>query len=364
MGRRMSAMEAIASTDAVPRDAPGTREIGFSVPARYNASAILFDNLAAGRGDRCAVTGPAGTRTYAELAADAAAFGAGLLSLGLQRGDRVLLFLDDTPAYPAALFGAIRAGLVPLLINTLTPSDLLQFYLADSGARRLRSAMPPSPTGSMRRPATARALETLVVVNGEAAAPGPVATQSAARVARRGRRRRSRPPTRIATTWRSGCTRRARRAGPRASCTCSTTWPTRTSPTRATCWRLSERDVCFSVPKIFFAYGLGNSITFPFAVGASSVLLPGQPKPAAIFDCIARYRPTVFFGLPTLYTALTKAPEAQVGRPLQPAPCRVGRRGALGRGVQRAGRRCRASRSWRAWAPPRCCTSISPTRPR
>jgi acetyl-CoA synthetase len=74
--------------------------------------------------------------------------------------------------------------------------------------------------------------------------------------------------------------------------------------------QLGENDICFSVPKIFFAYGLGNSITFPFAVGASSVLLPGQPKPSAIFDCIARYRPTVFFGLPTLYTALTKAPEA------------------------------------------------------
>jgi len=65
------------------------------------------------------------------------------------------------------------------------------------------------------------------------------------------------------------------------------------------------------VPKIFFAYGLGNSITFPFSVGASSVLLPGQPRPGAIFDAIARYRPSVFFGLPTLYTALTKAPEAK-----------------------------------------------------
>jgi len=106
--------------DRVPRDAPGCREIGFAVPDRYNASAILFDNLA-GAGHRRAVTGPAGSRTYAELAAEACAFGAGLLSLGLGRGDRVLLFLDDTPAYPAALFGAIRAGLVPVLINTLSP---------------------------------------------------------------------------------------------------------------------------------------------------------------------------------------------------------------------------------------------------
>jgi acetyl-CoA synthetase len=75
--------------------------------------------------------------------------------------------------------------------------------------------------------------------------------------------------------------------------------------------RLTPEDICFSVPKIFFAYGLGNSITFPFSVGASSVLLPGQPKPASIFECIARYRPTVFFGLPTLYTALTKSSEAR-----------------------------------------------------
>ena len=82
---------------------------------------------------------------------------------------------------------------------------------------------------------------------------------------------------------------------------------------------LTPDDICFSVPKIFFAYGLGNSITFPFSAGASSVLLPGQPKPAAIFDAIARYRPTVFFGLPTLYTALTKS-EDRHRRSVQPAP--------------------------------------------
>src|SRR3977135_2527922 len=71
--------------------------------------------------------------------------------------------------------------------------------------------------------------------------------------------------------------------------------------------KLGLDDICFSVPKIFFAYGFGNSITFPFSVGAATLLLPGQPKPAAIFEAIERFRPTVFFGLPTLYTALTKA---------------------------------------------------------
>jgi benzoate-CoA ligase family protein len=71
--------------------------------------------------------------------------------------------------------------------------------------------------------------------------------------------------------------------------------------------KLEPGDICFSVPKIFFAYGFGNSITFPFAAGAATLLLPGQPKPAAIFEAIARFRPSVFFGLPTLYTSLTKA---------------------------------------------------------
>ena len=71
--------------------------------------------------------------------------------------------------------------------------------------------------------------------------------------------------------------------------------------------KLKPDDICFSVPKIFFAYGFGNSITFPFSVGAATLLLPGQPKPAAIFEAIERFRPTVFFGLPTLYTSLTKA---------------------------------------------------------
>jgi acetyl-CoA synthetase len=71
--------------------------------------------------------------------------------------------------------------------------------------------------------------------------------------------------------------------------------------------KLTPSDICFSVPKMFFAYGFGNSITFPFSVGAATLLLPGQPRPQAIFEAITRYRPTVFFGLPTLYTSLTKA---------------------------------------------------------
>ena len=92
--------------------------------------------------------------------------------------------------------------------------------------------------------------------------------------------------------------------------------------------KLKPDDICFSVPKIFFAYGFGNSITFPFSVGAATLLLPGQPKPAAIFEAIGRYKPSVFFGLPTLYTSLTKAEGAEARRLLLAAHGAVRRRSA------------------------------------
>src|SRR5881275_3432549 len=153
--------------DLVPRDCAGAREIGFAIPERYNASRILFDNLAKGFGDRPALIGPAGARSYNELCAEASRWGQGLQSLGLKRGDRVLLFLDDTPVYPAAFFGAVRAGFVPLLINTLTPPDLLQFYLADSGAS---VAIADAEFGSRFDAVACKdtALHTLIVVNGAA----------------------------------------------------------------------------------------------------------------------------------------------------------------------------------------------------
>src|SRR5262245_63157151 len=276
--------------DLVPRDAPGSREIGFSVPARYNASAILFDNLAASS-YRCAVTGPAGSRTYGELAADACTFGAGLLSLGLRRGDRVLLFLDDTPTYPAVLFGAIRAGLVPLLINTLAPPDLVQFYLADS---RAKIAICEAAFADRFNAEACRGthLQAVVIANGEAGQPGPVPVLSAAEWL-------ARLPGDLtpADTHRNDMAFWMYSSG-------STGRPkgivhlqhdmlfTHLSYARHLL-RLRQDDICFSVPKIFFAYGLGNSITFPFAVGAASVPLPGQPRPAPISQPIAPHRPTV-----------------------------------------------------------------------
>jgi benzoate-CoA ligase family protein len=291
--------------DAVPSDSFGAKEIGFSIPQAYNASRILFDNLGKDRGDSLALTGPAGMRSYIELCAEASRWGHGFLSLELKRGDRILMFLDDTPAYPAAFFGAVRAGLVPLLINTLTPPDLLQFYLSDSGA----TVAVADAEFCARFDAVAcrdTSLRTLIVVNGAAgdhAVPNTTVAEKwlqgfAADLAEAGTHRNEM----AFWMYSSGSTGR-----PKGIVHLQHDMAYSDAAFARNVLKLEPDDICFSVPKMFFAYGFGNSITFPFSAGAATLLLPGQPKPAAILAAIERFRPTVFFGLPTLYTSLTKA---------------------------------------------------------
>jgi benzoate-CoA ligase family protein len=291
--------------DKVPSDSPGALEIGFTVPERYNASRILFDNLSSGRGDRLALTGPGGTRRYAELCADALRWGHGFQSLGLQRGDRILMFCDDTPAYPAAFFGAVRAGFVPLLINTLTPPDLLQFYLSDSSAA---VAVADAEFCARFDVVACRdtQLRTLIAVNGSVGDHAVLNALTAEQWLQRfpadlpeaGTHRNEM----AFWMYSSGSTGR-----PKGIVHLQHDMAYSEMAFARNVLKLKPDDICFSVPKIFFAYGFGNSITFPFSAGATTLLLPGQPKPAAIFEAIERFRPTVFFGLPTLYTSLTKA---------------------------------------------------------
>jgi len=301
----MTSPRSLEIVDQVPSDSPGAREIGFAIPQTYNASRILFDNLAIGRGDRMALTGPLGTRSYLQLCTEASRWGRGFLSLGLKRGDRILMFLDDTPAYPAAFFGAVRAGFVPLLINTLTPPDLLQFYLSDSAA----TIAVADAEFCARFDAVAckdTPLHALIVVNGEARGhavanavvaehwlPGFPADLPEADTNRN---------EMAFWMYSSGSTGR-----PKGIVHLQHDMAYSDLAFAQDILKLAPDDICFSVPKMFFAYGFGNSITFPFAAGAATLLLPGQPKPQAIFDAIGCYRPSVFFGLPTLYTSLTKA---------------------------------------------------------
>jgi acetyl-CoA synthetase len=300
---------ALAIADAVPADSAGAREIGFAIPQTYNASRILFDNLDRGHDDRLALTGPLGTRSYSELCAEASRWGHGLIALGLKRGDRILMFLDDTPAYPAAFFGAVRAGFVPLLINTLTPPDLLQFYLSDSNA----SVAVSDAEFCTRFNAAAcadTALRTLVVVNGAAgdhAVPHAIVAEQWLPAFPAELTEADTDRNEMAFwMYSSGSTGR-----PKGIVHLQHDMAYSDLAFAQNVLKLKPDDICFSVPKMFFAYGFGNSITFPFSAGAATLLLPGQPKPAAIFEAIERFRPSVFFGLPTLYTSLTKAEGAE-----------------------------------------------------
>jgi len=288
--------------DCVTDDSPGSRAIGFSLPDDYNAGEILFRNLERGRGDKVAVYSSQGNVTYAELCRRACRIGNALQSLGLARGDRVMLFLDDTPAYPAAIFGAIRAGFVPVLTGTVSPKDLIRFYLQDSGARVALIEGKYAALFDDQSLADTRT-ETIVAVNGAAdpSAPAKVIDGDNWWLQHADTLKAADTNKNDMAFWMysSGSTGR-----PKGVVHLQHDMAYTAASYAAHVLRLREDDICFSVPKIFFAYGFGNSITFPFSVGAGAVLFEGRPAASAVFECVKAFRPTVFFGLPTLYTAL------------------------------------------------------------
>jgi benzoate-CoA ligase family protein len=296
--------------DPVPRATPGIAEIAFSMPERYNASSILFDNLTAGRGAKTAIVCGERRITYAELCATACRVGNGLRRMGLARGSRVLMLLDDTPEYAGAIFGAIRAGFVPILINTLSPAELVAYFLEDSGAEaaivedrlahalghenvqtsRLRQVVfTGEGSGELDATLTVRRWDQLLAAeNGELECADTHRDEMALWMYSSGSTGRPKGVVHLqhdpAYTYESY----ARRV-----------------------LGIREDDVVFSPPKIFFAYGFGNSLTFPFSAGATTVLLSGRPEPEAVFAAIERHRPTLFFGLPTLYNALAAHPGSE-----------------------------------------------------
>lgn len=283
-------------TDHVPCDAAPSREIGFTCPERYNAAAVLFDNLARGRADRPAVLSPAGNFTYGELCALAARIGNALAVEGLARGDRVLCFMEDHGPHLATIFGAIRAGFVPMLINTQSTDDLVGFYLADSAAKVV---VCDRAFAEKFADTDARVVTVDPFDPGAAGADGLAAfidgqpeTLEAADTHR---------DDMAFWMYSSGSTGRPKGVV-HLQHDMAYTGEAYAKPVLG----LHEGDICFSVPKIFFAYGFGNSATFPFSVGGATVLMPEAPKPARIFEMVATHRPTRFFGLPTLYTALVR----------------------------------------------------------
>ena len=280
-----------------------SQAIGFVKNDHPNCSANLFDNLKRNP-DNIAITGPLGTKTYRELCADAAKWGNAFDSAGLKSGDRIAFFLDDTPTYPAAFFGAVRAGFVPVLLNIQSSTDLLQFFLIDSGAKIAvceadfveRLALNESENSNLDQIIVANGNQELEDVRFVHAVHFILGSSDTLECATTG------PDDMAFWMYSSGST-----GNPKGIVHLHHDMAYTALSYGAHILKLRPNDICFSVPKIFFAYGFGNSFTFPFSVGASSVLMPGRPNAKRVLDTIETFRPTVLFGLPTLYTALYRS---------------------------------------------------------
>ena len=273
------------------------------IPRRYNAAVDLVErNLIAGRGDKIAYIDDAGRCTYAELAQRVNHAAHALTGLGLEMEQRVMLLHLDTIDFPALFLGAIKAGIVPVAANTLLTTADYRFMLEDSRARVL-------VVSEQLLPSIAPLLESMphlkhVVVSGKHA-HGHLHLQ--ALMAQSPDDFAAAPTTRDdACFWlySSGST-----GTPKGTVHIHSSLIQTAELYAKPILGIRESDVVFSAAKLFFAYGLGNALTFPLAVGATAVLMAERPTPAAVFERLKRYRPTIFYGVPTLFGALLASAE-------------------------------------------------------
>lgn len=294
-------IKAAPINDPVADTAPGAIEIGFDRTAHVNCSEILWQNLSRNP-DRVAVIGPLGSLTYQELTAEAARWGNAFITAGVTRGERIAFFLDDSPSFPAAFFGAVRAGFVPVLLNIQTKPDVLNFFLQDSSARLavVDADLAENFSGAALEGTN---LTTIVVTNGPATGALQVSVQQFLTDQSTDLPCADTGPDDMAFwMYSSGSTGR-----PKGIVHLHHDMAYVQATFGAQILKLTPEDIAYSVPKMYFAYGFGNSIIFPFSVGATALLVPGQPRPDVVLDAVEAFRPTVLFGLPTLYTALAKS---------------------------------------------------------
>ncbi len=282
-----------------------------ALPERYNAAtAFLDDPLARGWGERAAIRTSSGVVTYAGLADQANRVGNGLRSLGVEMEHRVAVLLFDSPAFAATFFGTMKLGAVPIPLNTqLRPQDYL-YVLEDSRARVLvvEAALWPQ-IAPLRRQLPS--LRQVVLVGGDsledpALAQGTIAYD--ALMAGSSAQLASAPTSRDdAAFWlySSGST-----GFPKGCVHLQHDMHVCTELYAKPVLDITASDITFSAAKLFFAYGLGNGLYFPLSVGGSVVHFPGRVTAEAAFQVIHEQRPTIFFGVPTLYAAMLAIPDA------------------------------------------------------
>jgi 4-hydroxybenzoate-CoA ligase len=264
----------------------------------FNAADYFIDrNIRQGRGHRTALLFRERRYTYNDLQKMVNKTANALVDLGLRMEDRVVLLMLDTPEFYACFWGAIRIGAVPVPVNTMLTPDDYQYFLNDSRARALfvsESLVPAvyKITGELPY------LRDLIVLEEGVGAHLPFKQKY-----------RQAPSTcKSAHTTRddvgfwlysSGST-----GSPKGAIHSQHDMLACADGFAKSVLGMNENDVTLSAARLFFAYGLGNSNYFPLSVGASAVIYPDRPTPELIFDLLRRHKPTIFFGVPTLYAAM------------------------------------------------------------
>ena len=276
-----------------------------SLPATFNFAEHLFA-LNRGRAQKIAYVDDRGTVAYGQLEDRARRLAAALIAAGVKRDDRVLLLMLDSSDWPVSFLGCLYAGIVPVAVNTLLTTADYAYMLAHSGAKAALVSGALLPVLQDARGKGPSELQTLIVSQPTAALPNGAQDLEAAIAAHEPlpAPAATAPQDHAFWLYSSG----------------STGKPKGTVHTHGNPWwtaelygkpvlALTENDVCFSAAKLYFAYGLGNGLTFPLSVGATVLLMAERPTPDATFKrWTGEHKPTVFFGAPTGFAGMLASP--------------------------------------------------------
>jgi 4-hydroxybenzoate-CoA ligase len=259
--------------------------------------------------DGVAFEDPARTLTRSELALATRRFAGAIAGSGIGRERRLVMLMLDTIDFPIVFWGALRAGVVPVPINTLLTPELIAYVLADSRAEAVAISEPllPALMPVLRASGT---LRKIIVSRPDGGPPAPVDDPRA--VSFETFLASGDPETATVDTsadevafwlYSSGST-----GAPKGVRHVHGSLRVTAETYGSEVLKIRTDDTMFSVAKAFHAYGLGNAMTFPMAVGARTVLLPDRPTPDAVLGIMERFQPSIFAGVPTLYAALLAHP--------------------------------------------------------